>query len=210
MSTDETASGQPHHIVFDPDHEPVAVERLLEFQGKKQRIAAFVASIGKAAQCVEEELFPVVAASLIDASTPLDLLRRWAAILGVRDTEALTRPQLLQIVQGRITANTFGTTSNKANFQNYVNLLKCVFADSTLQIEMFPAGAAFIKVTVLSVDGLLPEAPAQRAGRVAATGRPLGTLVTIFEVTTESKQFDNANRGFDGPLFGRNIYNGFE
>lgn len=209
MSADEAISGLPHHVVFDATHEVTAVQRLLQFQEKKQRIVAFIRAISRATQCAEEELYPVITASLIDNSTPLDLLRRWAAIMGVRDATALTRTQLLQIVRNRITANTIGTTENKATFQSYIDLLKCVFADSGLQIDMFPGGSPLISVTVLSADGLLPEALALRAGQVAAVGRPIGTLVTIFEVTSESKQFDNASRGFDGPLFGREVFNGF-
>lgn len=199
---------QPHLLVLEPDHEGRAEGDLLQFQQSKTRIVAAARAMAKAVQCMEEDLFTVVVGSLIDSSTPLDLLRRWGGVVGERDADSLTREQLLQVICARISANVIGTADNKANVAGYLNVLVEAFAPSTVRATMYPDNTSTVIVDVES-DPPLPEGVAERGGRIAKIAAPIGLLVSVHEVDVAGKAFDDAARGFDGPVFGRLLQDGF-
>lgn len=204
-----TTTDQDHLIVFEPDHPGQGVSNLLQFQQAKKRIVAFVRAVGAAVQDLEEEQFSLVVASLIGDSTPLDLLRRWAGVVGDRDADSLTRPELLKIVCGRIRANIIGTSENKANVAGFLALLEELFVpQSTVSVRMFPNGTSIIQVDIAS-PVLSSAGFAQRAGEILGASVPIGTLLTVHEAETLGKAFDDPNRGFDGPKFGRLLFGGF-
>ena len=199
-----TSTDQPHLLVYEPAHGDLAVGNLLQFQQPKPRIDAFIRSVGAAVQCLEDQAFAIIVASLIGDTTPLDLLRRWGSIVG-ESQGALARGELLTIVCNRITANVIGTTENKNNLASYLAFLVSVFDGASVAVEMHPIGSRAIRVSVTS-DRSAPLD--DRAGAVVRDATPLGTLVVVEATPSLGLYFDGPT-GLDGPIMGRTLFGGF-
>lgn len=205
-------TSEPYIIDLQPDYEGIAVNRLLQQFRESPRIVAFVRALARMVQCQENEQWAIIEAQLIGENTPLDLLRRWAAIIGERSPGSLTQEQLLQIVCARIKANTIGKADLLLNTQNFLDLIVEAFAPSQVNVTINPDGNSIILIDVISGPGsqFLPEGVGERAAGVVVAARPIGLLIRIVESTQLGFCFDTGdNCGFDQGFFGTRLYNGF-
>ncbi len=199
---------QPHLLVLETEHDELAVDSLLQFHRNQPRIQAFVRAVAAGVQCLEDQTFEIVTSSLITEGTPLNLLEKWAAIVGGQ-RGALTKAELYRFVCHRIGANTIGTVLNPATVDEYIGLLVDAFAPSSVLALFFVNGVSVIEVFVGSTPSL-PEALAQRGATIARDAALIGALVVVQEYDADNGLlFDTPGRGLDGPTLGTTLYDGF-
>jgi len=195
-------------LTTESDHAGLIVADLLQTLQGRTRIQAFVEAVAVAVQALEDEQATLIDGSIISATTPLDLLRKWGDIVG-EASGALIAADLAQIIGARIGANTIGTPNNPATVTGYLALLVEAFDPSTVAVTMYPDTGSLVMVTVASDVARVGSPMSERGGAIARDAAPIGTLVVVQEYDVDDGLLlDTAMRGLDGPLLGLTLYDG--
>ncbi|MEN0067318.1 MAG: hypothetical protein AAGA48_34630 [Myxococcota bacterium] len=141
-------------------------------------------------------------------ATVAPAMRQWGKLVGEQQG-ALPTPEFRRFIDLRIRANTIGTTQTPCNVANYVQLLEDAFAPASVRVAFQPNGASLVRVTVTSGAALLAEPIAERATTVARRARPIGTLVSLHEVTETGVVYGVPGRGYSPTAWiGRSLSTG--
>ncbi|MEN0065926.1 MAG: hypothetical protein AAGA48_27545 [Myxococcota bacterium] len=196
-------------LQYQPEHTASATDRMLWHQRCKPRLRAYVEALACAGQLAEDTIFSVYDGStLLNDATVAPAIRQWGKLVGEQQG-ALPTPEFRRFIDLRIRANTIGTTQTPCNVANYVQLLEDAFAPASVRVAFQPNGAPLVRVTVTSGAALLAEPVAERATTVARRARPIGTLVSLHEVTETGVVYGVPGRGYSPTAWiGRSLSTG--
>ena len=161
----------PHILIHEVDHASVAITRLKSQFIGCPRIEALVRAIGAGVQALEEEIFTLIVARTLTASTGAQL-DQWGSVVG-EPRGGLPDSSYRLLINVRAFAN-----RSRGSNDQLIEIAQITTAPSEVrQVDMFPAG---LQINIRR-DTLMSERRRGRVRRLLKDVKPAGVALLVVE-----------------------------